>query len=80
MQVDMQEVRRAKRKALTMIEGTAAEQFAMLWGNVKEIRSTNLGTTICMKVKEVPKVDEGNEQVSKFNRLYLYWGPLKTSF
>ncbi|XP_028065583.1 uncharacterized protein LOC114268592 [Camellia sinensis] len=66
VKVDLQKVRRAKIKALTMIK--------------EEIRSSNPGTTISMKVKEVPKVHEEDEQMSKFKRLYLCWGLLKKSF
>ncbi|XP_028105700.1 uncharacterized protein LOC114304745, partial [Camellia sinensis] len=47
-----------------MIEGTTSEQFAMLWGYVEEIRSSNPGTTIFMKVKELPKVHKEDEQMS----------------
>ncbi|XP_028076867.1 uncharacterized protein LOC114278907 [Camellia sinensis] len=71
VKVDLQKVRRAKIKALTIIEGTASEQFAMLWGYVEKIRSSNPGTTISMKVKEVPKVHEEDAQMPKFKRLYL---------
>ncbi|XP_028084942.1 uncharacterized protein LOC114286062 [Camellia sinensis] len=55
--------------------------------NVK-IRDINPGTTVCMKVKQIPKVNEGSNPTiidgsnteSKFKRLYLCWGPLKKAF
>ena len=86
--VDLQKVRRARNKVLTRVKDIAAEQFAMLWSYVKEIRNTNPETTVCMKVKQIAKVNEGsNPRIndrssaeSKFKRLYLCWGLLKKSF
>lgn len=74
--LDIQKVRRAKKKALEMLEGTATQQFALLSGYIEEIRSTNPGTTIKLKVKPV----NGRENEVKFKRLYICWGALKKGF
>ncbi|XP_028070295.1 uncharacterized protein LOC114272787 [Camellia sinensis] len=88
VKVDLQKERRARNKVLTQVEGTAAEQFAMLWSYIEEIRNTIPKTTICIKVKQIPKVNEwtnprvsdGIDIESKFKRLYFCWGPLKKAF
>ncbi|KAI8530955.1 hypothetical protein RHMOL_Rhmol11G0100200 [Rhododendron molle] len=74
--LDIQKVRRAKKKALEMLEGTATQQFALLSGYIEEIRSTNPGTIIKLKVKPV----NGRENEVKFKRLYICWGALKKGF
>ncbi|KAH7863402.1 hypothetical protein Vadar_017045 [Vaccinium darrowii] len=62
--VDKQKVFRAKKKALELIEGTAAQQFGQLYGYIEEVKNTNPGTTIVMKVKPII----GSETDVKFKR------------
>ncbi|KAM1346514.1 hypothetical protein ACFX13_036556 [Malus domestica] len=41
---------KAKRKAITLIEGTYAQQYEKLWEYCKEVRKTNIASTMMMKV------------------------------
>ncbi|KAF7153831.1 hypothetical protein RHSIM_Rhsim01G0063200 [Rhododendron simsii] len=71
--VDVQKVYRARKMALEMIQGSACEQFNQLWGYLEEVKSSNPGTTIKMKVIKINESD----QFAKFKRLYICWGALK---
>lgn len=74
--LDRQKVSSAKKRALEMIQGNAAEQFGELYSYIEEIKSTNPGTNVVLKVKPV----NGEENVVKFKRLYICWGALKKGF
>ena len=50
--VSKSRVYRTKNKALKMINGSYAEQFASLWSYMEEVRITNPSTTIFMKVED----------------------------
>ncbi|KAI8530205.1 hypothetical protein RHMOL_Rhmol11G0037500 [Rhododendron molle] len=76
VKVSIQKVYRAMQMALELIQGSAEEQFQQLWGYVEEVRSSNLGTTIKMKVK----LNTGSGNFAKFKRLYICWGALKKGF
>ncbi|KAB2595874.1 hypothetical protein D8674_031324 [Pyrus ussuriensis x Pyrus communis] len=41
---------KSKRKAITLIEGTYAQQYEKLWEYCEEVRKTNIGGTMMMKV------------------------------
>ncbi|CAN6700593.1 unnamed protein product [Malus baccata var. baccata] len=41
---------KAKRKAITLIEGTYAQQYEKLWEYCEGVRKTNIGSTMMMKV------------------------------
>ena len=45
------QVFRAKRKAINNITGTSTEQYGMLWDYIEEVKRTNPGTIVLMKVK-----------------------------
>lgn len=76
VKVNHQKAYRAKRIAVQMLEGNAAEQFKLLNSYAKEILNTNDRTTIKIKVKPVV----GSETEVKFNRFYICWGALKKGF
>ncbi|KAF7147202.1 hypothetical protein RHSIM_Rhsim03G0174600 [Rhododendron simsii] len=67
VRVSIQKVYRARQMALELIQGSAEEQFQQLWGYVEEVRSSNPGTTIKMKVK----LNTGSGNFAKFKR-HLY--------
>ncbi|XP_052621081.1 uncharacterized protein LOC128126928 [Lactuca sativa] len=52
--VSMSQCRRAKKYALSLVEGTIAENYARLWSYGEEIRRSNLGSTVKICVDSMP--------------------------
>lgn len=50
VQVSMAQVYGIRNNAFGKIEGTYKEQYAKLWGYMEEVRRTNHGSTIFMKL------------------------------
>ncbi|CAL8082707.1 unnamed protein product [Prunus armeniaca] len=64
---------RAKADALRMIEGSVAEQYAMLWDYCHELEDKNPGSTTKMQCEFV-------DDEAVFKRLYICLEPLKKGF
>ncbi|CAL8084608.1 unnamed protein product [Prunus armeniaca] len=64
---------RAKAEALRMIEGSVAEQYAMLWDYCHELEDKNPGSTTKMQCEFV-------DRETIFKRLYICLEPLKKGF
>ena len=61
--VSLSQCRRARKHALTLIEGTLVEHYAKLWSYGAEIRRSNPGSTVSMDVNPMP---DGTNYFSKF--------------
>ncbi|KAI3450325.1 hypothetical protein Pfo_006990 [Paulownia fortunei] len=71
--VSKQQAYRAKRKALSMIEGNPDIQYLKLWDYAEELRKTSLGSTIILGTEE-------QNRKKRFNKFYIYFNALKTGF
>ena len=65
---------RTKKKALEIIEGSYAHQYARLWDYEAELKKTNPGTTI----EFLTEADEEGNPI--FRRLYICYGGCKAGF
>ncbi|KAL2230508.1 UNVERIFIED_CONTAM: hypothetical protein Sindi_1645200 [Sesamum indicum] len=64
---------RAKRLALLMLEGSASEQYALLWDYADEIKRSNPGSTVILGTEQ-----EGEENM--LDRFYVCLQALKLNF
>ncbi|KAI3447350.1 hypothetical protein Pfo_004015 [Paulownia fortunei] len=71
--VSKQQAYRAKRKALSMIEGNPDIQYSKLWDYAEELRKTNPGSTIILGTEE----KNGDKRFRKF---YVCFNALKIGF
>ena len=74
--VFMSQAYRTRRKAMTKIEGTYAEQYGKLWDYMEEVRRSNPGSTIVMKVDEQTL----SAPQPRFIRLYMCFAACKVGF
>ncbi|KAG5608864.1 hypothetical protein H5410_020145, partial [Solanum commersonii] len=73
--VTLSQVKRAKRKAISLVDGDIKDQFKMMWDYCNEMDRTNLGSTIRMFTdNEVPG------QPYKFQRIYICFAACKFGF
>lgn len=63
IEVSMSLCRRAKKYALSLIEGTIVDHYAKLWSYGEDIRRSNPGSTMKMQVNSMP---DGKNYFSKF--------------
>jgi hypothetical protein len=76
---------RAKAKAMDILEGSHIEQYNMLWDYCEELRRSNPGSTVLMKVQSFNEGEMEVEDVSQirdpvFQRLYICFEACKTGF
>uniref|UniRef100_A0A2N9H765 CCHC-type domain-containing protein n=1 Tax=Fagus sylvatica TaxID=28930 RepID=A0A2N9H765_FAGSY len=76
---------RAKAKAMDILEGSHIEQYNMLWDYCEELRRSNPGSTVLMKVQSFNEGEMEAEDVSQirdpvFQRLYVCFEACKTGF
>eukprot|EP00268_Persea_americana_P058856 TRINITY_DN7161_c0_g1_i5.p5 TRINITY_DN7161_c0_g1~~TRINITY_DN7161_c0_g1_i5.p5 ORF type:complete len:144 (+),score=26.02 TRINITY_DN7161_c0_g1_i5:1834-2265(+) len=64
------------KKSASMIEGSDDEQCAMLWDYCEELKRTNLGSTVVMKIAPVGDVSG----LFRFKRIYICFEALKKGF
>ncbi|XP_011093261.1 uncharacterized protein LOC105173270 [Sesamum indicum] len=64
---------RAKREALTKLEGSPEYQFTKLWDYAEELRKTNLGSTVVLGIN-----DENGQ--NRFEKFYVCFSALKQGF
>ncbi|KAM7510789.1 hypothetical protein LguiB_009664 [Lonicera macranthoides] len=74
--VSVSQAYRTRKKAMRRIQGTYTKQYAKLWDYMEEVRRTNLGSTIVMKVDE----QSLSEAQPKFLRLYMCFAACKQGF
>ncbi|KAH0771153.1 hypothetical protein KY290_015134 [Solanum tuberosum] len=76
LHVSMHQARRAKEKAIAMIDGDINVQFSILWNYCNEIVRTNLGTSVFLKVtpNEIPN------KLMRFQRFYICFAACKVGF
>ncbi|KAL0345264.1 UNVERIFIED_CONTAM: hypothetical protein Sradi_4357700 [Sesamum radiatum] len=67
------QVVRAKRLALLMLEGSAIEQYALLWDYANEIKRSNPGSTVILGTEQ-----EGGQNM--FDRFYVCLQALKLNY
>ena len=76
---------RAKAKVMDILEGSHIEQYNMLWDYCEELRRSNPGGTVLMKVQSFNEGEMEAEDVSQirdpvFQRLYVCFETCKTRF
>ncbi|XP_019246896.1 PREDICTED: uncharacterized protein LOC109226558 isoform X1 [Nicotiana attenuata] len=74
--ISLPQARRAKRKAIALLDGDIKDQFAMLWDYIDELERTNPGSSIHVKLTE-------NEIANKpyiFQRIYICFAACKEGF
>ena len=76
VQVSRSQSYRARELAMKMIEGTYKEQYGKLWGYIEELKRTNPGSTVIMKLQE-GTLEQGEP---RFERLYVCLAALKACF
>ncbi|KAL4586919.1 hypothetical protein LXL04_011567 [Taraxacum kok-saghyz] len=69
--VSLSQCRRAKKHAMTLIEGTLVEHYAKLWSYGAEIRRSNPGSTVSMDVNPMP------DDTNYFSKLYVCFDGVK---
>ncbi|GMY18093.1 hypothetical protein FCV25MIE_13332 [Fagus crenata] len=84
-QPDINKAYRAKAKAMDILEGSHIEQYNMLWDYCEELRRSNPGSTVLMKVQSFNEGEIEAEDVSQirdpvFQRLYVCFEACKTGF
>ncbi|KAH0632562.1 hypothetical protein KY284_035348 [Solanum tuberosum] len=74
--VTLSQVKRVKRKAISLLDGDIKDQFKMKWDYCNEMDRTNLGSTIRMKFtgNKVPG------QPYRFKRIYICFAACKFGF
>ncbi|CAB4285865.1 unnamed protein product [Prunus armeniaca] len=73
--ISLSKVRRAKNKALKILEGSISAQYARLWDYATELRNTNPGTTVQIKCDFNALL-----QMPVFQRMYICLGACKEGF
>ncbi|VVA28874.1 PREDICTED: LOC18777017 isoform [Prunus dulcis] len=73
--ISLSKARRAKNKALKILEGTITAQYARLWDYAAELRNTNPGTTVQIKCDFNVLL-----QRPMFHRMYICLGAYKEGF
>ena len=76
---------RVKAKAMDILEGSHIEQYNMLWDYCEELRRSNPGSTVLMKLQSFNEGEMEAEDVSQirdpvFQRLYVCFEACKTGF
>ncbi|KAL8511623.1 hypothetical protein ACS0TY_018142 [Phlomoides rotata] len=69
-EVSYERAYRAKRMALSKLEGDADLQYTKLWAYAEELRKTNPGSSIIL----------GTTDDNKFDRFYVCWNAMKRGF
>ena len=69
--VSLGQCRRAKKNALTIIEGTLTEHYARLWSYGAELRRSNPGSTVRLSV------ERGPDDKSYFSKMYVCFEGVK---
>ncbi|XP_052624932.1 uncharacterized protein LOC128132415 [Lactuca sativa] len=69
--VSMSQCRRAKKYALSLVEGTIAENYARLWSYGEEIRRSNPGSTVKICVDSMP------DGKNYFSKIYICFASVK---
>ncbi|XP_023749225.1 uncharacterized protein LOC111897504 [Lactuca sativa] len=69
--VSMSPCRRAKKYALSLFEGTVVENYARIWSYCKDIKRSNLGSTIKIYVDAMP------DGKNYFSKIYICFDALK---
>ena len=62
--ISQSKVYRAKAKVMDILEGSHIEQYNMLWDYCEELRRSNPGSTVLMKVQSFNKGEMEAEDVS----------------
>ncbi|XP_009605687.2 uncharacterized protein LOC107802797 [Nicotiana tabacum] len=76
VQVTLSQCRRAKKKALALIDGDINAQYKVLWNYCNEIRRTNPNTSVYMKFVE----NEVPDKPKRFQRIYICFSSCKEGF
>ncbi|XP_075093697.1 uncharacterized protein LOC142173017 [Nicotiana tabacum] len=76
VQVTLSQCRRAKKKALALIDGDINAQYKVLWNYCNEIRRTNPNTSVYMKFVE----NEVPDKPKRFQRIYICFSGCKEGF
>ncbi|KAK6793745.1 hypothetical protein RDI58_007198 [Solanum bulbocastanum] len=76
LHVSMHQGRRAKEKAIAMIDGDINDQFSILWNYCNEIVQTNPGTSVFMKLTP----NEILNKPMRFQRFYICFVACKAGF
>ncbi|KAH0654110.1 hypothetical protein KY289_031788 [Solanum tuberosum] len=76
LHVSMHQARRAKEKAIAMIDGDINDQFGILWNYCNEIVRTNPGTSVFMKLTP----NEILNKPMRFQRFYICFAACKAGF
>nr|XP_016469020.1 PREDICTED: uncharacterized protein LOC107791451 [Nicotiana tabacum] len=74
--VSLCQARKAKKKAISLIDGNLNDQFNMLWNYINEIVRSNPGTSVYMELKP----NETPNNPSRFQRLYICFAACKEGF
>ncbi|XP_047267515.1 uncharacterized protein LOC124897936 [Capsicum annuum] len=74
--VTLSQVKRAKMKAIALIDGDIKDQYKMKWEYCNEINRTNSGSTIYMKLTDNAVLNEPQ----RFQRIYIYFAACKLGF
>ncbi|XP_075074784.1 uncharacterized protein LOC142162339 [Nicotiana tabacum] len=74
--VTLHQCRRAKQKALKIIDGDLNAQYKVMWNYCNEIGRTNPNTSIHMKLLE----NEVPNKPNRFQRIYICFGGCKEGF
>ncbi|XP_016555421.2 uncharacterized protein LOC107854938 isoform X2 [Capsicum annuum] len=74
--VTLSKCRRAKKKAIAMIDGDISDQFKLLWNYCNEIVRTNPNTSIYMKMVD----NEDHDKPKRFQRFYICFSTCKEGF
>ncbi|KAL8520262.1 hypothetical protein ACS0TY_010986 [Phlomoides rotata] len=69
-EVSYERAYRAKRMALSKLEGDADLQYTKLWAYAEELRKTNPGSSIIL----------GTTDDNRFDRFYVCWNAMKRAF
>ncbi|XP_009768068.1 uncharacterized protein LOC142165957 [Nicotiana tabacum] len=75
-QVTLSQAKRAKMKAIALIDGDIKDQYKMMWDYFNEIDRTNPGSTVYTKFidNEIPN------EPQRFQRLYICFAACKLGF
>nr|XP_016440583.1 PREDICTED: uncharacterized protein LOC107766336 [Nicotiana tabacum] len=75
-QVTLSQAKRAKMKAIALIDGNIKDQYKIMWDYCNEIDRTNPGSTVCMKFidNEIPN------EPQRFQRIYICFASCKLGF
>ncbi|XP_060215682.1 uncharacterized protein LOC132642595 [Lycium barbarum] len=74
--VTLSQAKRAKMKAIALIDGDIKDQYKMMWDYCNEIDRTNPGSTIYMKLTD----NEVPNEPQRFQRIYTYFTACKLGF